>query len=315
MRVYPAQMVKRSASPVASQASIGLAAIALAAALWALGAVVAASLFDDGVVPLELAEARSVVGALGLALIPASWRSPAEPPSRALRRSLVMLGVCIGLVNAVYYVAIDRLPVAVALVLQYTAPAMVVVYTAVRLRKRPRSEVVVAVVLALAGVALVSGLLGADLGSVDVLGVAMGIASAVLFASYTLIGESVTRAYGPLGAMLRAFSIACALWICWQIFNGWPHELFDPANLPRVILIGLGATLAPFLLYLWGVERVRAERAAIAATLEPVLGAVVAWVLLNQTLEVVQLIGGALVMAAVILIQAGRSRPVLTPEL
>ncbi|MGH2698214.1 MAG: EamA family transporter [Actinomycetota bacterium] len=298
-----------------SQARLGLAAIALAAALWALGAVVAASLFEDGVAPLELAEARSVVSALGLALIPASWRRPLLLPSPAVRRSLVLLGVCIGLVNAVYYVAIDRLPVAVALVLQYTAPALVVVYTAIRLRTRPRKEVAVAVLLALAGVALVSGLLGTELASVDVLGVIMGLASAVLFASYTLVGESVTRAYGPLGAMFRAFALAGALWICWQSFNGFPHELFAAANLPRVILIGVGATLTPFLLYLWGVERVKAERAAIAATLEPVLGALVAWILLDQSLEIVQMTGGALVLAAVILIQTGRARPVLTPEL
>jgi drug/metabolite transporter, DME family len=190
-----------------------------------------------------------------------------------------------------------------------------VVYTATRLRRRPGNEVVVAVLLALAGVALVSGALGADLGSVDALGVAMGLASAVLFASYTLVGENVTRTYGPLGAMFRAFSIAGSLWICWQVFNGFPHELFDLANLPRVMLIGLGATLAPFLLYLWGVERVKAERAAIAATLEPVLGAVVAWILLDQSLEALQTIGGVLVIAAVILIQTGRSKPVLTPEL
>jgi DME family drug/metabolite transporter len=276
---------------------------------------VAASLFDDGVPPLELAEARSVVAALGLAIIPASWRRPVARPSPAVRRSLVILGVCIGLVNAVYYVAIDRLPVAVALVLQYTAPAMVVVYTAARLRRRPGHDVVVAVLLALAGVALVSGVVGADLGSVDALGVTMGLASAVLFASYTLIGENVTRTYGPLGAMFRAFSIAGSLWICWQVFNGFPHELFDLANLPRVLLIGLGATLAPFLLYLWGVERVKAERAAIAATLEPVLGAVVAWILLDQSLGALQTVGGVLVIAAVILIQSGRSKPVLAPEL
>ena len=308
-------MVKRTAASHTSQAPAGLAAIALAATLWALGAVVAASLFDDGVPPLELAEARSVVAALGLAIIPASWRPPVDPPSPAVRRSLVILGVCIGLVNAVYYVAIDRLPVAVALVLQYTAPAMVVVYTAARLRRRPGNEVVGAVVLALAGVALVSGVIGTDLGSVDALGVSMGLASAVLFASYTLVGESVTQTYGPLGAMFRAFSIAGSLWICWQVFNGFPHELFDPANLPRVLLIGLGATLAPFLLYLWGVERVKAERAAIAATLEPVLGAVVAWILLDQSLGVLQTVGGVLVIAAVILIQTGRSKTVLAPEL
>jgi DME family drug/metabolite transporter len=308
-------MLERPATSHASQAPAGLGAIALAAALWALGAVVAASLFDDGVPPLELAEARSVVAALGLALIPGSWRAPPVKPSRAVRRSLIVLGVCIGLVNAVYYVAIDRLPVAVALVLQYTAPAMVVVYTAARLRRRPGNEVLVAVLLALAGVALVSGAIGTDLGPVDPLGLAMGLASAVLFASYTVVGESVTRAYGPLGAMFRAFLIAGSLWICWQVFNGFPHELFDLANLPRVLLIGLGATLAPFLLYLWGVERVKAERAAIAATLEPVLGAVVAWIFLDQSLGTTQIAGGALVITAVILIQTGRSTPVLTPEL
>lgn len=299
----------------ASRARAGLAAVALAAALWALGAAVASSLFDDGVKPLELAEARSVVSALGLALVPAAWRRPLSPPEPPVRRSLVALGACIGLVNAVYYVAIERLPVAVALVLQYTAPAMVVIWTAMRLRARPRNDVLFAVLLALAGVALVSGLLGAEIGSADGLGVVMGLASAILFATYTLIGESVISSYGPLGAMFRAFSIAGAGWITWQLFNGWPAELFEPANLPRVLLVGVMATLVPFFLYLWGVERVRAERAAIAATLEPVLGAVVAWLLLDQSLGLLQVIGGALVIVAVILIQTSRKEPVLIAEL
>lgn len=307
-------MAKQSAPPDVSRARAGLAAIALAAALWALGAVVAASLFADGVDPLELAEARSLVSALGLALFPAAWRRPSYP-SPSLRGSLVALGVSIGLVNAVYYVAIDRLPVAVALVLQYTAPALVVIWLALRLRKRPRADVLLALALALVGVALVSGLAGAEVGSVDGLGVVMGLASAVLFATYTLIGESVIAAYGPLGAMFRAFLVAGAGWLCWQLFNGWPAELVDPSNLPRILLVGVMATLIPFLLYLWGVERVRAERAAIAATLEPVLGAVVAWMLLAQSLGLAQIAGGVLVIGAVILIQRSRARPVLVPEL
>ena len=308
-------MVKQRADQGASRARAGLGAIALAAALWALGAAVAASLFDDGVKPLELAEARSVVSAFGLALVPAAWRRPASPPPERVRRSLVALGVCIGMVNAVYFVAIERLPVAVALVLQYTAPALVVIWTALRLRAKPSNDVAFAVLLALVGVALVSGLLGAEVASADALGIVMALASAVLFATYTLIGESVISVYGALGAMFRAFSIAGAGWIIWQVFNGWPAELFDPANLPRVFLVGVMATLAPFFLYLWGVERVRAERAAIAATLEPVLGALVAWQFLNQSLEVVQIIGGALVIVAVILIQTGRKDPVLIAEL
>jgi drug/metabolite transporter, DME family len=64
--------------------------------------------------------------------------------------------------------------------------------------------------------------------------------------------------------------------------------------------------LIPFLLYVWGVERVRAERGVIAATLEPVLAAVVAWLFLDEALSPIQIVGGALVIGAVVALQVRR---------
>jgi DME family drug/metabolite transporter len=78
--------------------------------------------------------------------------------------------------------------------------------------------------------------------------------------------------------------------------------------------VGIGGTLAPFLLFLWGVQRVRAERAAIGATIEPVVAAAVAWIWLGQSLSVLQLLGGALVIVAVSSLQLGRRPAVLAPE-
>jgi DME family drug/metabolite transporter len=88
-----------------------------------------------------------------------------------------------------------------------------------------------------------------------------------------------------------------------------------PANLPEVAFVGVAGTLVPFFLFTWGVGRIRAERAAIAATLEPVIAAVVAWAWLGQHLSGLQVVGGALVVAAVVSLQLGRRRPLVAPDI
>lgn len=288
-----------------------MAAIAGAATLWAIAAAVAADLFDAGVEPLELVQARAYVATTGLAALPAAWRRRRE---ETWVLGPALLGLSIALVNATYYLALDRLAVAVAIVLQYTAPALVVIWIALRTRRSPSREVATAVVGALAGVVLVSGLWGQGLGGVDAFGVAMGMGAAVMFATYTLVSERVGEDYGVIGALLRGFAWASAAWLLFQIPRGFPDALVDGSNLPRVLFVGIGGTLAPFLLFLWGVQRVRAERAAIAATLEPVVAAAVAWIWLGQSLSGLQLVGGALVLVAVASLQIGRRPVALAPE-
>ncbi|HWC14677.1 MAG TPA: DMT family transporter [Actinomycetota bacterium] len=303
-------MGKRDGDRHHSGAGLGLAAIAAAAALWSVAAVAARNLFDRGVDPIELAEARSVIAVAGLALIPAARRATA----RRRPGAVILLGVSIALVNAVYYMAIARLDVAVALVLQYTAPALVVLWVAATTRRRPAREVVVAVVVTFTGVVLVSGLLVGDVGRVSSAGVLFGVASSVLFATYTLLSERAGEAYGVLGALLRGFAAATVMWVAFQAPRGWPHDLFAPENVWEVLFVGTAGTLMPFILFLWGVQQVRAERAAVAATLEPILAAIVAWFWLDQVLEPIQLLGGALVLAGIVALQA-RRKEVMVPEL
>lgn len=292
---------------------LGLLAVLGAAALWAVGAAVASSLFEDGVTPLELVQARSYVTAVGLALVPAAWNRGSEGV-RSQTLLLGGLGLAIALVNLTYYVAIDRVPVAVAIVLQYSAPAMIVAWTVVATRKRPSAPVVMALVAALSGVVLVSDVLGGSLSDLDLLGITMGLGAAVMFATYTVLSERAQDTMGPVAAIFRGFAVASLFWLIVQIPRGWPSALFEPANLPRVLLVGIGATLVPFLLYVWGVGRLRAARASIAATLEPVLAAVIAWIWLDQTLSPTQVLGGLLVIAAVVLLQVRREGPPPQPE-
>lgn len=303
-------MVKRPPPEGDSKALWGIVSIGMAAALWSVAAVRARDLFDRGVDPLELAEARSFIAAACLALLPAARKKRTGGSMAAV----VVLGLSIAMVNAVYYSAIARLDVAVALVLQYTAPALVVGWVAFQRRKAPSSDVGIALVVTFAGVVLVSGVVGADVGPIDAIGVGFGLSAAIFFATYTLLSERAGAAYGVLGALLRGFCAAAVMWTIFQSTRGWPAELFEADNIVAVLFVGIAGTFAPFILFLWGVQQVRAERAAIAATSEPILAGVIAWVWLGQSLTAVQIAGGALILGGVVALQI-RRKEVDIPEL
>jgi drug/metabolite transporter, DME family len=131
-----------------------------------------------------------------------------------------------------------------------------------------------------------------------------------MFAAYTLLSESAQRTYGTLGTMLRGFAVAILLWIVYQAPQGWPERVFRAEHWGAVVFVGVGGTLCAFLLYVWGIARIRSQRAAIAATLEPVLAALVAWAALDQALSPSQITGGALVVAAVVGLQL-RDKPLV----
>jgi len=312
-RVYPAQVGQHEATGRHSGGVVPLLAVALAALLWAVAATVARDLFDAGVPPIQLVEARAVISALGLALIPAAWRATGTREA-APTWIVLALGASIALVNAAYYTAIARLAVAVAIVLQYLGPGMVVAWTAFTRRRRPPTAVLIPVLLAFAGVVFVSEVPGGELGTIDVIGLGAGLASAVFFAAYTMQSERAAARFGSVGAVFRAFAAASVIWVVYQVPQGWPQALFASENIAKVLFVGIAGTLMPFLLYVWAVGRLRSERAVIAATLEPLFAGIVAWLWLDQLLSLLQIVGGVLILAAVLWLQLSGRPEVSTSE-
>jgi drug/metabolite transporter, DME family len=305
-------MANRDSASRLSAHSLGLLAIALAAALWAIAATVARDLFDRGVSPAELTTARATVAAIGLAFINRDWSIPAD---RQTRRNTLAFGLSIALVTATYYLAIEHLEVAVAVVLQYCAPALLVLWVAITTKRAPSREITFALILALTGVIFASELPASGAGELDLVGIAAGLGSAVCFAAYTLFSEKIGALYGPTGAMFRAFFVASIFWNVIMIFVGWSDTIFRLENLLPILFIGVFGTLIPFSMYVWGVRHVEPERGIIAATLEPPFAALVAWLWLGQTLSPMQIVGGILVIAAVAAVQLLRAErePVLQP--
>lgn len=276
--------------------NLGLAAILLTVILWAVAANVAHSLFVAGVNPLELAGVSAMVATFGLAVLESFvGRSHAK----AMNRQQFALGlILVGLVGA-DYVAIQRLPVAVAIVLLFTAPILVVLWTALTSRRIPSRSVLLALLLSIVGVVLVSNLLVGEIGQINWFGIGVGLTTAVGFAAYIVLSEKLSATDEPIGVMLKVFAVASLFWIAYQLTQGMPWMLLTSQNFPKVLVVGIVGNLLPYLLFFWSIQRVSAERAAIVATLEPFVAAVLAWVWFGQTLTMMQIFGGVLIVAAI----------------
>ena len=296
-----------------SRTLLATLACVVAAACWAANAVIAAGAFELGVTPERLAQTRVIVALLPLAgYLLLARRDLTRAPAAAIP-ALIGFGACIVAVNFAYYVAIDRVPVGVAIALQYTAPVLVLVGTAVVTRRSPQATTWLAGALTLAGAVLVSGALAGSSQRLDGVGLLAGVASAVTFAGYLVLAELAgRRGTHPVTTLFIGFCVATLIWALVLPLWDWPFELL--ANLDvtwRVIAVGLLGTLLPFGLTVAALRWISSALAGIATTTEPVLAAVLAWLFLAQALSPPQLIGGGLVIAGVLTAQLAR-RP--SPE-
>jgi drug/metabolite transporter (DMT)-like permease len=299
-------------------ARLGFLAVSAAAVLWAFGGTYARRLIDRGASPLEITEGRAWIAfaVLGAFTFLRGRRGKQVVHETAPLWIVVLFGLSIAAANYFYYSSVATLPVAVAIVIQYTAPGLVVLWIAFVARRAPSTRIIGSLVAALIGVALLAELPSVISGSGSSpagRGVAAAIASAFAFASYILTGERVERAAGPVGALARGFGVASVLWIVVQANRGRPDTLLDGAVLPGVIVLGIVATVIPFSLFLWGLARIGPSRAGIVSTLEPMSAALIAYLWLNQSLGGVQIAGAALVVIGIAVVQSERAEAVPAP--
>jgi drug/metabolite transporter (DMT)-like permease len=286
-----------------------VARVLLAAACWALAAVVAKAAFGRGVPPVRMAEARAAVALAALAPLLA-WRRPGllRPPPGTLV-ALAAFGVCVAAVNYCYYLAIDHLAVGVAIALQYTGPSLLLAAVALWSRRAPALPAWLAAAATLAGALLVSRAVE-GLGAVDLVGLAAGLGAALSFSLYLVSAERAAAAgAAPATVLLWGFVVAVAVWAVAAPWWGWPvAALRDPLVVAAVLGVGLVGTLLPFLLTVGAVRVIGAAPAGIVATFEPVCAATLAWLLLGQRLDAAQVAGGVLVVGGVVLAQLVAAR-------
>ncbi len=276
-----------------SDSALPLLATLGAMACFQIGAAFAKSLFP-AVGPLGAVTLRLGFGAVMLVAIARPWRNWPRP---APIWPLLGLGAAAGAV-AMFYLAQSRLPLAVAISLQFLGPLAVAVFGS----RRPIDLLWAA--LAAVGVWC---LVGARAAAVDPLGLGFALCAAVAWASYILCGRAASAAFGGATAAL-ASSIAAILVLPFGVAQAGA-ALLAPATLPMALLVALLSTAIPFTLELYALPRLPARTFATFTSLEPAFGVISGWVLLDQHLALSRIAGVAVVITAAAGAAWSSSRP------
>ena len=287
----------------------------LAATLfWGVSATLARHLFRDLHLPaLVVVEMRLAIAAA--LLLP--WLALRRPERLRVggRRlaELVVLGVLgVAAVQGSYYYAVSTLGVGLAILLQYIAPALVLIYSALR-GERVGAIAVVAVIAALAGTVLLVGNVDAAAISAGPMPWIAGFGSAFIFAYYIVASKSALRRNAPETVLVYTFAIAAVFWS----FAVPPWMIAAAHYSLRVWLLflalGVTSTLVPFGLFYSGLRSLDAQQAGVLATAEPLIAVLSAWLLLGEGLRPIQWLGASLVLVAATLAATRASEPVAAP--
>ncbi|MET9963368.1 EamA family transporter [Streptomyces sp. NPDC006326] len=300
----------------ASGKNAGLGLALVSAFAFGGSGVAAKPLIEAGLDPLHMVWLR-VAGA-ALVLSPLAWRHR----DLVFRKPLLLAGfglVAVAGVQAFYFASLSRIPVGVALLLEYLGPALLLGWIRFVQRKPVTRAAAAGAAVAVVGLACVveiwSGL------SLDPLGVLLGLAAACCQAFYFVFadqgadGEDVPEplgviAYGMLIGALVMTVIARPWGIDWHVLGG-PARMGD-LTVPAPVLLGWVVLVATVFAYLTGVVSVRRlspQVAGVVACLEAVVATVFAWVLLNEHLSTPQIVGGALVLGGAFIAQSSRPAP------
>ena len=301
------------AAPRERHPLVGYAMVVAAATLWAINGVVSKVILEEDVSSQRLAEIRSAGAFVGLALGVVVFAPGTLRLSRREIPTLVLFGVGgLAFVQWFYFVAIHRLDIGVALLIQYLAPLLVALWARYVMKHPVRRRIWVALGLALVGLVFVLGVGGET--TLSTVGVVACLLAACAYALYVLVAEREVDVRDPISLTTYGFFFAALFWSILQPWWSFPAEALDATranawDLPVwalvVWMIVLG-TIVPFGLLVASLRFVSATRAAITAMFEPVAAIVIAWLWLGEELSAIQLGGGALVLAGIVLAQTAR---------
>ena len=276
----------------------------------------------SGIDSLSLVLLRSAGAAVllfGLVLV--TDRSRLKVHRREIPNLLLYGTVGIAMVQWLYFVALSRMPVGIAILLEFTGPVLVALWVHFVQHQRLGRSLWVALAFALSGIALISQFWAGF--QFNVVGVLAAMGAAVSLATAYIAGKNVVTSRDTVSTAFWAFVIAAVFWsiakpwwtVPWSDYNtAVPLPGFDDVSVNAwwlVLWIVVLGTVVPFLFVVGALRRLPATEAGVIGMIEPVMAGVVAWIWLDEALAVVQVVGSALVIMGIVVAQrATQASPV-----
>jgi drug/metabolite transporter (DMT)-like permease len=288
--------------------------ILIAVLFWGGSASVAKFLFSTRFDTLIITQTRSSISFLLIALY---FLFKDRTVFRIRPRDLpkfVMTGVIgIAVTNFTYYYTVQESTVAAAILLQYTAPVIVMLYAAMITREESLNGAkILALVLSLTGCWFAVS--GGEWSGIQLRGwpLVTGILSAVCYSFMLLMSKHLLRTYSVWTTLTYAFGFSMVFWL----FVNTPWEIaekgYTASDWGIFLLFAVVSILIPHSMFTAGLRLLEASTVGIVTTLEPVVAIIVAYFALGESLNAVQVAGGLSVVVAVILLQA---RAMIRPKM
>jgi drug/metabolite transporter (DMT)-like permease len=257
--------------------------------------------YDAGVEVGDLLLVRFALAAVLLLAVAGATGALRGLPRRAVVAGLAMGAIGYATQSGLFFAALERMDASLLALILYVYPALVLIAAVALGREHATARRVAALLIALAGTALV--LAGAASGSLDALGTAMGFGAALAYTAYILTGDRVGAGVPPVAlAALVCVGATCTFALA-SVVRGGPGLEFGADGWAWVGAIAAVSTVGAILAFFAGLARVGPSAASILSTLEPVVTVALAAAAFGESLGAVQLVGGALVLSAVVVMQ------------
>jgi drug/metabolite transporter, DME family len=290
--------------------------IASAAFLWGVSAALGRAVFTGKlplngelahpIDPIILSQTRTSFSLLVLLpLLLRRGRQRIALPRPDLIQCLVLGTLGVAASNYFYYVAIQKTSVAIAIVIQYTAPVWVLLYVVARRQQKLTLQKIVAVGVAITGIALTIGIAGGSAGALhlDSYGLAAAVVASFSFAFYNVGGHRILARYDRWRVLVWTLASASLFWLFfnppWKVVAA--H--YAPAQWLFLFVFSMLSVLGSFSLYFLGLQHLEPTRAIIASCLEPVFSILLAASFLGEIVRPIQTLGIVLVLAAIVIVQ------------
>lgn len=309
-------------TPVIARAR-GTGLIVISSVCFGTSGVLAKAALNAGLTAAQVASVRVCVAAVTLLVGTVLVRRSALVVPRRQWPALVAYGIVgVALVQLLYFVAVSRLPVGVALLLEYTSPVLVTLW--VRLVRRVRLPALVwcGVGLAVTGLVLVAQVWHGM--SLDTVGVVAGLGTAASAAVYFLLGERAVATGDPVG--MTAWGLAIGAVVMLVVTPPWTIPVdtlsvavpLGPLRPPLWALLAALVLISTVVAYLTGMAALRhlpSSVASVLSMLELVVATTLAWLWLGQPLSPVQVAGGVILLSGAVIVQVrSPAAKATTPE-
>ena len=264
--------------------------------------------------PLVLAFWRDAFVALALGLAFALFKPPRLRFERRHLGFLIFYGIELSLFNSLWTISVALNGAAVSTVLAYSSAAFTAILGRLLLSERLGPVKIAAVTLSLLGCVFVSGAYDPNVWRLNLLGVVTGLVSGIAFAGYSLLGKTAAkRAIDPWTTLMYAFGFAVPFIFVYDLMHAWlpagvaSTQLFWLGGVLTgwgvLVLLAIGPTIGGFGLYMVSLNYLPVSVANLIATLEPMLTAILAFILLNERFTSPQWLGSGLIIAGVVLLR------------